>query len=128
MIIVSSDDKYIASTWGASISLKAGEPKEVSHELGLLCLQEGCTEYKGKIPSTKEAVVIEDMEGVEIVEPVIDEDSGGAAEEVPTEESETVDLHSMTKIKLEEYGRTIGIELDRRKKKATLIEEIEAAH
>ncbi len=50
-----------------------------------------------------------------------------AAEEVPTEEAETVDLHSMTKVQLEEHGRTIGIELDRRKKKATLIEEIEAA-
>ena len=116
MKIISSDDKYIASTWGAAIHLKAGEPKEVSHELGLLCLQEGCTEYKGEMPSP----VIEDT-------PVIDEDSGGAVEEVPIEESETVDLHSMTKVKLEEYGRTIGIELDRRKKKATLIEEIEAA-
>tara|TARA_R100000458_G_C8250031_1_gene227171 strand:+ start:1030 stop:1383 length:354 start_codon:yes stop_codon:yes gene_type:complete len=114
--IISNEDKYIASTWGASISLKAGEPKEVSHELGLLCLQEGCTEYTGEMPSP----VVEDT-------PVIDEDSGGAAEEVPTEEPETVDLHSMTKVQLEEHGRTIGIELDRRKKKATLIQEIEAA-
>ena len=103
MKIISTDDKYIASTWGASIFLKAGEPKEVSHELGLLCLQEGCAEY-----------------------------TGGAAEEVPTEKPEVVeivtpDLHSMTKIQLEEHGRTMGIELDRRKKKATLIEEIQAA-
>ena len=117
MKIISSDDKYIASTWGASISLKAGEPKEVSHELGLLCLQEGCTEYTGEMPTTP---VVEET-------PVIDEDSGGAAEEVPTEEPETVDLHSMTKVQLEEHGRTMGIELDRRKKKATLIEELQAA-
>ena len=116
MKIISNEDKYIASTWGASIFLKAGEPKEVSHELGLLCLQEGCAEYTGEMPSP----VIEDT-------PVIDEDSGGAAEEVPTEEPETVDLHSMTKIQLEEHGRTMGIELDRRKKKATLIEELQAA-
>tara|TARA_R100000995_G_scaffold84526_1_gene63479 strand:+ start:128 stop:493 length:366 start_codon:yes stop_codon:yes gene_type:complete len=120
MKIVSNDDKYVASTWGASISLKAGEPKEVSHELGLLCLQEGCTEYKGEMPSP----VIEDT-------PVIDEDSGGAAEEVPVEEpveeAITPDLHSMTKVQLEEYGRTVGIELDRRKKKDTLIQELEAA-
>ena len=113
MKIVSSDDKYIASTWGASISLKAGEPKEVSHELGLLCLQEGCTEYKGEIPTHTEEVVIEDMPGVEVVEPVIEESS--------------INLESMTKIQLEEHGRTLGIELDRRKKKATLIEEIKAA-
>ena len=121
MKIISTDDKYIASTWGASIFLKAGEPKEVSHELGLLCLQEGCAEYTGEMPSP----VIEDT-------PIIDEDSGGAVEEVPTEKPEVVeivtpDLHSMTKIQLEEHGRTMGIELDRRKKKATLIEEIQAA-
>jgi hypothetical protein len=33
----------------------------------------------------------------------------------------------MTKVELEQYGRTIGIELDRRKKKETLIQELEAA-
>ena len=110
MIIVSSDDKYIASTWGASISLKAGEPKEVSHELGLLCLQEGCTEYKGEIPTHTEEPVVE--------EPVVEE---------PVVEESSINLESMTKIQLEEHGRTLGIELDRRKKKATLIEEIKAA-
>jgi hypothetical protein len=110
MIIVSSDDKYIASTWGASISLKAGEPKEVSHELGLLCLQEGCTEYKGEIPTHTEEPVVE--------EPVVEE---------PVVEEPSINLESMTKIQLEEHGRTLGIELDRRKKKATLIEEIKAA-
>jgi len=33
----------------------------------------------------------------------------------------------MTKVQLEEYGRGIGIELDRRKKKSDLIAELEAA-
>tara|TARA_R100001086_G_scaffold229941_1_gene150037 strand:+ start:254 stop:589 length:336 start_codon:yes stop_codon:yes gene_type:complete len=108
--IISTDDKYIASTWGASISLKAGEPKEVSHELGLLCLQEGCTEYKGEIPTHTEEPVVE--------EPVVEE---------PVVEESSINLESMTKIQLEEHGRTLGIELDRRKKKATLIEEIKAA-
>ena len=46
-------------------------------------------------------------------------------EEAPAEET-AVDLESMTKIQLEEYGRTIGIELDRRKTKASLIEELKA--
>ena len=112
MIIISSDDKYIASTWGASISLKAGVPKEVGHDMGLLCLQEGCTEYTGEMPTSAKEPVVE--------EPVV--------EETPVEEvTETVNLEGMTKTQLEEHGRTIGIELDRRKKKATLIEEIKAA-
>jgi len=119
--IISNEDKYVASTWGASISLKAGEPKEVSHELGLLCLQEGCTEFSGEMPTTP---VVEEA-------PVIDEDSGGAAEEIPAEEpvveEAELNLEGMTKVELEAYGRTIGIELDRRKKKSDLIAELKAA-
>ena len=99
MWIVSNEDKSVASTWGAVIHLKAGEPRQVGHDLGLLCLQAGCTEVK-KAP----------------VEEVVEE----VAEEA-------VDLESMTKVQLEEYGRTIGIELDRRKKKSALIEELKAA-
>ena len=34
------------------------------------------------------------------------------------------DLKKLNKVQLEDYGRTIGIELDRRLKKATLIEEL----
>jgi len=37
------------------------------------------------------------------------------------------DLQKMTKAELEGYGRTLGIELDKRKKKADLIAEIEKA-
>ena len=99
MWIVSNEDKSVASTWGAVIHLKAGEPRQVGHDLGLLCLQAGCTEVK-------EAPV------EEVVEEVVEE---------------SVDLESMTKVQLEEYGRTIGIELDRRKKKSALIEELKAA-
>ena len=44
MWIVSNEDKSVASTWGAVIHLKAGEPRQVGHDLGLLCLQAGCTE------------------------------------------------------------------------------------
>ena len=117
MKIISSDDKYIASTWGASISLKAGVPKEVGHDMGLLCLQEGCTEYTGEMPTSAKEPVVEETPVEET--PV---------EETPVEEvTETVNLEGMTKIQLEEHGRSIGIELDRRKKKATLIEEIKAA-
>ena len=37
---------------------------------------------------------------------------------------ETVDYNKMTKVELEEYGRTIGIELDRRKTKANMIKDL----
>ena len=35
-----------------------------------------------------------------------------------------LDFSSMTKLELEEYGRTIGIELDRRRTKDVLIEQL----
>ena len=42
-------------------------------------------------------------------------------------EEKRVDLKSMTKKQLEEYGRSLGIELDRRHNKSKLIETIENA-
>lgn len=47
--------------------------------------------------------------------------------EVELEEDEYWDLEAMSKKELEELGREYGIELDRRKNKADLIEEVEAA-
>ena len=41
--------------------------------------------------------------------------------------SQSIDYVSMTKAELEVYGRTIGIELDRRQTKDTLIKQLEAA-
>ena len=104
MWIKSDEDKSVASTWGAVIHLKAGEPRQVGYDLGLLCLQAGCVEIDG--PDAVEEVV------KEVVEEVVEE---------------SVNLESMTKVQLEEYGRTLGIELDRRKKKSALIEELKAA-
>ena len=106
MWIVSKEDKYVASTWGASISLKANEPKQVAKDLGLLCLQHGCEEVQDGV---KEEPIVEEA----TIEEVIEETSK--------------DLESMTKVELEEYGRTIGVELDRRKKKSDLIEELKQA-
>ena len=40
----------------------------------------------------------------------------------------TTNLELMTKAELEVYGRTIGIELDRRQTKDTLIKQLEAAN
>lgn len=107
MWIVSNEDKAVASTWGASVYLIANEPKQVASDLGLLCLQAGCTEVKDGEKTVKAEPVIE--EAVKVVEEV------------------SIDLEAMTKVQLEEYGRTVGIELDRRKKKTDLIAELEAA-
>ena len=113
MWIVANEDKYIASTWGAVVRLTAGEPKEVGTELGILCLQNGCTEVKDGGKATKVEPIIE--EAVEILDKVIEETTP------------SINLEDMTKVQLEEYGRTLGIELDRRKKKSDLIAEIETA-
>jgi len=43
-------------------------------------------------------------------------------------EVRTTNLETMTKAELEVYGRTIGIELDRRQTKDTLISKLEAAN
>lgn len=43
-------------------------------------------------------------------------------------EVKTTNLELMTKAELEVYGRTIGIELDRRQTKDTLIKQLEAAN
>ena len=59
------------------------------------------------------------------VEPV---DKTESEEVVITEEpvvEQTNDFESMTKKQLEEFGRTIGIELDRRQNKKVLIKELE---
>ena len=53
---------------------------------------------------------------VEKVAPVV--------EETPVEETTDVHLESMSKKQLESYGRTLGIELDRRHSKKDLIKEL----
>ena len=57
-------------------------------------------------------------------EPVVEEVLVTPKEEVLTEASP---LEEMNKRELEEYGRTMGIELDRRRSKETLIEELREA-
>ena len=60
-----------------------------------------------------------------VVEPVVEPES----EEVVITEEPVVekanDFESMTKKQLEDFGRTIGIELDRRHSKKVLIKELE---
>ena len=59
------------------------------------------------------------------VEPIVEPESEDV---VITEEpvvEQTNDFESMTKKQLEDFGRTIGLELDRRQNKKVLIEELE---
>ena len=60
-----------------------------------------------------------------VVEPVVEPE---AEEVVITEEpvvEKTTDFESMTKAQLEAFGRTIGLELDKRHTKKALIQELE---
>ena len=113
MKVVFDQDTYVASTWGHADSFEAGVPKSVGHDFGVLCLQQGAKEVE---------------EGAVETAPVIEE---APVEETPVEETATEEpagsFEDMTKVQLEEYGRTLGIELDRRKTKAALIEELKAA-
>ena len=56
--------------------------------------------------------------------PVVEE-APRPEEEIADAVSEEKDFSDMSKEELEEYGRTVGIELDRRHSKAKLIEELE---
>ncbi len=51
-------------------------------------------------------------------------ESQAEVSEIQEEGESDLSLDNMTKNELEEYGRTIGIELDRRHSKSSLIEEI----
>ena len=66
---------------------------------------------------------------VETVEtPVVEEapvvDTAHASVEDPVDPA-PIDLLSLSKDELEDYGRTIGIELDRRHSKSKLVKELE---
>ena len=64
--------------------------------------------------------------------PVVEEAPAPVVEEAPRPEEEVadavatpVDFSAMSKDELEDYGRTVGIELDRRHNKKKLIKELE---
>ena len=64
------------------------------------------------------------IEAAPAPEPIVEEVLVTPEEEVLTEASP---LEEMNKKELEDYGRTLGIELDRRHKKEDLIEELREA-
>ena len=68
-----------------------------------------------EIPVVEEAPVVEETSVV---------DTAPASVEDPVD-PEPIDLTSLSKDELEDYGRTIGIELDRRHSKSKLVKELE---
>ena len=77
-------------------------------------------EYNGEFNSN-----IELVGGTEPDLPVASNTTVPSEEVKPT--SQSIDYESMTKAELEVYGRSIGIELDKRQTKETLISQLEAA-
>ena len=77
-------------------------------------------EYNGKFNSN-----IELVGGTEPDLPVASNTTVPSEEVKPTTQS--IDYESMTKAELEIYGRSIGVELDRRQTKETLISQLETA-
>ena len=64
--------------------------------------------------------------------PVVEEAPAPVVEEAPRPEEEVAEIYEsdvsfqdMSKDELEDYGRTVGIELDRRHNKKKLIQELE---
>ena len=78
-------------------------------------------EYNGEFNSN-----IELVGGTEPDLPVASNTTVPSEDVQPTTQS--IDYVSMTKAELEVYGRSIGVELDRRQTKETLISQLEAAN
>ena len=66
---------------------------------------------------------------VETKPPMVDENPPRPEEDIAEilseETTDEIDLNLLSKIELEEYGRTIGIELDRRHNKKKLVKQLE---
>ena len=65
--------------------------------------------------------------GIGKAEAVVEACEAPIAEPDVEETTDETDLSSMTKAELETYGRTIGLELDKRLNKSTLLTQIEEA-
>jgi hypothetical protein len=51
--ITAQVDTYVSAPWGAAVTIKAGEIKQVGDDLGYECIQAGCTEIKDVTPEPK---------------------------------------------------------------------------
>ena len=64
MKIVSDSDMYISTTWGASVRLYAGEPKELGDDISLVALQQGAKEVKEEGLVSKSPTILASEIGV----------------------------------------------------------------
>jgi uncharacterized protein YuzE len=87
MKIISNEDMYVSTTWGAAIRLYAGEPKEVGDDIGYVALQQGAEEVKGESLDSSSPTILASEIGVideeEIQDAIVievDEDKGGKLE------------------------------------------------
>ena len=92
MKIVANEDMYVSTTWGSSIRLYAGEPKEVGDDIGYVAIQQGAREVKDNETSKEafaekvgvitdvEVIEMQDVEVIEDVEEVILEEEDGRGE------------------------------------------------
>tara|TARA_Y100001949_G_scaffold138933_1_gene120708 strand:- start:355 stop:780 length:426 start_codon:yes stop_codon:yes gene_type:complete len=64
MKIVSDSDMYISTTWGASIWLYAGEPKELGDDISLVALQQGAKEVKEGVSVSESPTILASEIGV----------------------------------------------------------------
>ena len=80
MKIVSNEDMYVSTTWGASIRLYAGEPKEVGDDIGYVAIQQGAREVKEPSTLASEMGVIDEEEIQDAVVVEVDEDRDGKLE------------------------------------------------
>ena len=89
-----------------------------------------CDEFNSR---TKEPEVETNPEPKTIVLEIKDETPIGGGEEIQVKEEPKVvylsesELKKLSKAKLEEYGRSIGVELDRRQTKANMIKSLLSA-
>ena len=80
----------------------------------------------GTVTTTEETVVVETPVVEEVVAEVPPVETAPPAPPVePVETEVSIDYSAMSKEELEDYGRTVGIELDRRHNKKKLIKELE---
>ena len=80
MKIISDEDMYVSTTWGASIRLYAGEPKEVGDDIGYVAIQQGAREVKEPSTLSSEMGVIDEEEIQDAVVVEVDEDRDGKLE------------------------------------------------
>ena len=80
MKIVSNEDMYVSTTWGASIRLYAGEPKEVGDDIGYVAIQQGAREVKEPSTLASDIGVIDKEEISDAIVVEVDEDRDGKLE------------------------------------------------